>query len=41
LHLLFDHEGYLRYFALIIEGKLSDVKAAYLFEFAPAPLKRE
>ena len=39
LHLVLDQEGYLPCFALITEGKLSDVKAAYLFEFAPGTIK--
>ena len=39
LHLLLDQEGYLPCFALITEGKISDVKAAYLLEFAPGTVK--
>lgn len=38
LHLLLDHEGYLPSFALITEGKVSDVKAAYLFQFDPGTI---
>jgi len=38
LHLLLDHEGYLPRFALITEGKVSDVKAAYLFQFDPGTI---
>ena len=38
LHLLLDHEGYLPSFALITEGKVSDVKVAYLFQFDPGTI---
>jgi hypothetical protein len=38
LHLLLDHDGYLPCFALITEGKLSDVKTAYLFQFDPGTI---
>jgi hypothetical protein len=38
LHLLLDHDGYLPSFAIITEGKLSDVKAAYLFQFDPGTI---
>ena len=38
LHLLLDHDGYLPSFALITEGKLSDVKVAYLFQFDPGTI---
>lgn len=38
LHLLLDHDGYLPCFAIITEGKLSDVKAAYLFQFDPGTI---
>jgi len=33
LHLLLDHDGYLPCFALITEGKMSDVKVAHQFRF--------
>lgn len=35
LHLLLDHEGYLPSFAIITEGKVSDVKIAWQFKFEP------
>ena len=33
LHLLLDHDGYLPCFAMITEGKVSDVKVAHQFHF--------
>ena len=33
LHLLLDHDGYLPCFAIITEGKVSDVKIAHQFRF--------
>jgi hypothetical protein len=33
LHLLLDHDGYLPCFAIITEGKVSDVKVAHQFRF--------
>jgi len=33
LHLLLDHDGYLPSFAIITEGKISDVKVAHQFHF--------
>jgi hypothetical protein len=38
IHLILDHEGYLPSFALITEGKVSDVKAAPLFQFDPGTI---
>jgi hypothetical protein len=38
LHLLLDHDGYLPDFALITEGKRSDVKVAHQLEFAPGTI---
>ena len=38
LHLLLDHEGYLPSFAIITEGKRSDVKVARLFHFDPGTI---
>jgi hypothetical protein len=35
LHLLFDHDGYLPTFAIITDGKTSDVKIAKQFHFEP------
>jgi hypothetical protein len=35
LHLLLDHEGYLPSFAIITDGKVSDVKIAWKFKFEP------
>ena len=35
LHLLLDHDGYLPCFAIITEGKVSDVKVAHQFRFEP------
>jgi hypothetical protein len=38
LHLLLDHDGYLPSFAVITEGKVADVKAAWQFTFAPGTI---
>jgi IS4 transposase len=38
LHLLLDHDGYLPDFALITEGKRSDVKVAHQLEFDPGTI---
>jgi hypothetical protein len=38
LHLLLDHEGYLPSFAIVTEGKRSDVKVACLFHFDPGTI---
>lgn len=38
IHLILDHEGYLPSFALITEGKVSDVKVAPLFQFDPGTI---
>jgi len=38
IHLILDHEGYLPRFALITEGKVSDVKVAPLFQFDPGTI---
>jgi hypothetical protein len=38
IHLILDHEGYLPSFALITEGKVSDVKVAHLFQFDPGTI---
>jgi hypothetical protein len=35
LHLLLDHDGYLPSFAVITDGKVSDVEVARRFKFAP------
>ena len=35
LHLLLDHDGYLPSFAIITEGRVSDVKVARQFKFDP------
>ena len=35
LHLLLDHDGYLPAFAIITEGKVSDIKIAWQFQFDP------
>jgi hypothetical protein len=35
LHLLLDHDGYLPDFAVITDGKTTDVKTAYNFKLAP------
>lgn len=38
LHLLLDHDGYLPWFAIITEGKISDVKVADQFRFDPGTI---
>jgi len=38
LHLLLDHDGYLPCFAIITEGKVSDVKVARQFHFDPGTI---
>jgi IS4 transposase len=38
LHLLLDHDGYLPSFAIITEGKVSDVKFAHLLQFDPGTI---
>ena len=38
LHLLLDHDGYLPSFAIITEGKVSDVKVAHLLQFDPGTI---
>ncbi len=38
LHLLLDHDGYLPSFAIITEGKVSDVKVAHQFHFDPGAI---
>jgi hypothetical protein len=38
LHLLLDHDGYLPSFAIITEGKVSDVKVAHQFHFDPGTI---
>lgn len=38
LHLVLDHDGYLPSFAVITDGKSSDVKVAYLYTLIPVPL---
>jgi len=38
LHLLLDHEGYLPSFAIITEGKVSDIKMAWQFHFDPGTI---
>ncbi len=38
LHLVLDHDGYLPSFAVITEGKVSDVKVAHLSKFAPGTI---
>ena len=38
LHLVLDHDGYLPSFAVITEGKVSDVKVAHLLKFAPGTI---
>ena len=38
LHLVLDHDGYLPSFAVITEGKVSDVKVAHLLQFAPGTI---
>ena len=38
LHLVLDYDGYLPSFAVITEGKVSDVKVAHLLQFAPGTI---
>ena len=38
LHLLLDHDGYLPSFAIITEGKVSDIKVARQFHFDPGTI---
>lgn len=38
LHLLLDHDGYLPSFAIITEGKVSDIKMAWQFQFDPGTI---
>jgi hypothetical protein len=38
LHLLLDHDGYLPSFAIITDGKISDVKVAHQFHFDPGTI---
>ena len=38
LHMVLDHDGYLPSFALITEGKVSDVKVAHLLKFDPGTI---
>lgn len=38
LHLLLDHDGYLPSFAVITEGRVSDVKVAHQFQFDPGTI---
>jgi hypothetical protein len=38
LHLLLDHDGYLPSFAIITEGRVSDVKVAHQFQFDPGTI---
>jgi len=38
LHLVLDHDGYLPSFAVITDGKVSDVKVAHLLKFAPGTI---
>ncbi len=38
LHLLLDHDGYLPCFAIVTEGKVSDVKVAPQFHFDPGTI---
>jgi len=35
LHLILDHDGYLPSYAIITDGKVSDVKTAHMLSFAP------
>ena len=35
MHLLLDHDGYLPSFAVITEGKASDIEVARQFQFEP------
>jgi len=38
IHLVLDHDGYLPSYALITEGKVSDVKVAHLLHFDPGTI---
>jgi len=38
LHLILDHDGYLPSFAVITEGKVSDVKVAHTLQFDPGTI---
>ena len=38
IHLVLDHDGYLASYALITEGKVSDVKVAHLLRFDPGTI---
>ena len=38
LHLVLDHDGYLPSFAVITEGKVSDVKVAHTLKFEPGTI---
>jgi hypothetical protein len=38
LHLLLDHDGYLPSYAIITDGKVSDVKVAHLLQFDPGTI---
>jgi len=38
LHLLLDHDGYLPSYAVITEGKASDVNVVVQFHFAPGTI---
>jgi hypothetical protein len=38
LHLMLDHDGYLPSFAIITEGRVSDVKIAWKFHFDPGTI---
>jgi len=38
LHFVLDHDGYLPSFAVITDGKVSDVKVAHLLKFAPGTI---
>ena len=38
LHLVLDHDGYLPSFAVITEGKVSDVKVAHMLQFEPGTI---
>jgi hypothetical protein len=38
LHLILDHDGYLPSFAVITEGKVSDIKVAHILKFDPGTI---
>ena len=38
LHLLLDHDGYLPWFAVVTEGKISEIKVARTLRFAPGTI---